>query len=30
MKKAYTATFNAQVVLALLKETKTVGQLTSE
>ncbi len=30
MKKSYTATFKAQVVLELLKETKTVAQLTSE
>ena len=30
MKKAYTATFKAQVVLELLKETKTLNQLTSE
>jgi len=30
MKKSYTATFKAQVVLELLKETKTIGQLTSE
>jgi transposase-like protein len=30
MKKSYTATFKAQVVLELLKETKTLGQLTSE
>ena len=28
--KSYTATFKAQVVLELLKETKTIGQLTSE
>src|SRR6266540_296805 len=30
MKKSYTATFKAQVVLELLKETKTLSQLTSE
>ena len=30
MKKAYTATFKAQVVLELLKETKTLSQLVSE
>jgi hypothetical protein len=30
MKKSYTATFKAQGVLELLKETKTIGQLTSE
>lgn len=30
MKKSYTASFKAQVVLELLKETKTVNQLTSE
>jgi transposase len=30
MKKSYTASFKAQVVLELLKETKTVGQLASE
>lgn len=30
MKKTYTATFKAQVVLELLKETKTFGQLASE
>jgi transposase len=30
MKKSYTATFKAQVVLELLKETKTLGQLASE
>ena len=29
MKKSYTATFKAQVVLELLKETKPVAQLTS-
>ena len=30
MKKTYTATFKAQVVLELLKETKTLAQLSSE
>jgi len=30
MKKSYTATFKAQVVLELLKETKTISQLASE
>ena len=30
MKKSYTASFKAQVVLELLKETKTIGQLASE
>lgn len=30
MKKSYTATFKAQVVLELLKETKTFSQLSSE
>jgi len=30
MKKSYTATFKAQVVLELLKETKTISQLSSE
>ena len=30
MKKSYTATFKAQVVLELLKETKTLSQLTAE
>jgi putative transposase len=30
MKKSYTATVTAPVVLELLKETKTIGQLTSE
>jgi transposase len=30
MKKIYTATFKAQVVLELLKETKTISQLSSE
>ena len=30
MKKSYTATFKAQVVLELLKETKTLNQLASE
>ena len=30
MKKSYTATFKAQVVLELLKETKTLNQLSSE
>jgi len=30
MKKTYTATFKAQVVLELLKETKTLNQLASE
>ncbi len=30
MKKAYTTSFKAQVVLELLKETKTLGQLASE
>jgi putative transposase len=30
MKKSYTATFKAQVVLELLKETKTLSQLASE
>lgn len=30
MKKSYTASFKAQVVLDLLKETKTLGQLASE
>ena len=30
MKKTYTASFKAQVVLELLKETKTVSQLASE
>ena len=30
MKKSYTATFKAQVVLELLKETKTLSQLVSE
>jgi transposase len=30
MKKSYTATFKAQIVLELLKETKTIGQLSSE
>lgn len=30
MKTSYTASFKAQVVLELLKETKTVNQLTSE
>lgn len=29
MKKSYTATFKAQVVLELLKETKTISQLAS-
>lgn len=30
MKKTYTASFKAQVVLELLKETKTLSQLSSE
>jgi transposase len=30
MKKSYTATFKAQVILELLKETKTLSQLSSE
>jgi hypothetical protein len=30
MKKAYTAAFKAQVVLEMLKETKTLSQLSSE
>ena len=30
MKKSYTATFKAQVVLELLKETKTIAQLSTE
>jgi putative transposase len=30
MKKSYTATFKAQVVLELLKETKTLNQLASD
>jgi len=30
MKKSYTATFKAQAVLELLKETKTLNQLASE
>jgi transposase-like protein len=30
MKKSYTATFKAQVVLELLKETKTITQLATE
>lgn len=30
MKTSYTASFKAQVVLELLKETKTINQLTSE
>ena len=30
MKKSYTATFKAQVVLEVLKETKTLSQLASE
>lgn len=30
MKKSYTATFKAQVVLELLKETKTIAQLATE
>jgi transposase-like protein len=30
MKKSYTATFKAQVVLELLKETKTLSQLAAE
>ena len=30
MKKSYTATFKAQLVLELLKETKTISQLSSE
>ena len=30
MKKSYSATFKAQVVLELLKETKTLGQLASQ
>jgi transposase-like protein len=30
MKKTYTASFKAQVVLELLKETKTISQLSSE
>ena len=30
MKKSYTAIFKAQVVLGLLKETKTISQLASE
>ncbi len=30
MKKAYTATFKAQVVLELLKETKTISQLAAQ
>ena len=30
MKKIYTAAFKAQVVLELLKETKTIGQIASE
>ena len=30
MKKSYTATFKAQVVLEVLKETKTISQLASE
>ena len=30
MKKSYTAAFKAQVVLELLKETKTLSQLSSE
>ena len=30
MKKSYTASFKAQVVLELLKETKTLAQLASE
>ena len=30
MKKVYTATFKAQLVLELLKETKTIGELAAE
>ena len=30
MKKVYTATFKAQLVLELLKETKTIGELSAE
>lgn len=30
MKKSYTSTLKAQVVLELLKETKTIGHLASE
>lgn len=30
MKKTYTSAFKAQVILELLKETKTIGQLSSE
>jgi transposase len=30
MKKTYTSAFKAQVVLELLKETKTIGQLATE
>jgi transposase len=30
MKKSYTASFKAQIVLELLKETKTISQLSSE
>ena len=30
MKKSYTATFKAQLVLELLKETKTIAQLATE
>ena len=30
MKKSYTASFKAQLVLELLKETKTISQLSSE
>jgi transposase-like protein len=30
MKKSYTATFKAQIVLELLKETKTISELASE
>ena len=30
MKKSYTAAFKAQLVLALLRETKTIGELASE
>lgn len=30
MKKTYTSTFKAQVILELLKETKTISQLSSE
>ena len=30
MKKVYTTTFKAQLVLELLKETKTIGELAAE